>query len=491
AGGGGGGVGSAGGITGGGGQIQIGPVGTFDPALAFNFSWDRVSSPLNTLQVSGSPFVTSYATSYGGTYAQLLPTGTSYSLALNGLRQSSTQQFLRFNPAVASRFVLSFNQPLLSGLGPLSNERFLLVARNNQKVSQEVFQQQVIDTVVRVENIYWDLATFQENVRVAEQSLAVAQKLYQENQTRAQIGTLAPLDVVASESEVAARQRDLIVATTNLQLQEATFKNILSRKVDAELDSVPIATTDSLPEVKPQDMPDLPQALAHALENRPDLRQAQLNLQNQNIAVLYTSNNLKPGLALFGLYAGAGLEGNTHTAEGGAGGSLAQSFSGDFPEQAGGMTLVIPIRNRTGQADNLRAQLEYNQLQTSLQRSRNQVALEVRQAVIALVQGKAQVEAARKAVLLARQSLEAEQKKLAAGVSTSYQVILLERDLVSAELAELQASAGYAKALVEMDRSTGRTLDRNGIRFGDALSGIVTTLPTPPFSFRQPQQGGR
>jgi outer membrane protein TolC len=484
-----GGVGSAGGITGGGGAVQIGPSGTFDPSVNFNFSWDRVSSPLNTLQVAGVPIVTTYSTSNAGTYAQLFPTGFSYFLGLNSLRQSSTQQFLRFNPAVISRFVFGFNQPLLSGFGRLSNERFLMVARNNEKVSEQAFSQEVIDTIVSVEETYWDLSALQENVRVAEQSLAVAQELYQNNKRRAEIGTLAELDVLSAESEVAARQRDLIIARTNLQQQEAMLKNILAKKVGPELDSARIVPTDSLPEVRPGDIPDVDKALTSALQKRPDLRQAQLNLQNQNIAVHYTDNNLLPNVSTFGLYAGSGLEGNTGTTTAGARDALGQAFGGDFPEQAGGLTITIPIRNRAAQADSLRAQLEYDQLQTGLQRLRNQIALEVRKAVVGLIQGSAQVEAAHQAVLLARQSFTGEQKKLEEGVSTPYKVILFERDLVAAQLAEVQAIVGYAKALVEMDRSTGTTLDRNGIRLPDALSGTVNSMPTPAFNFQKRQPG--
>jgi outer membrane protein len=474
------GVGSAGGITGGGGAVTIGPSGTFDPSVTFNFSWDRVTSPLNTLQVAGIPTVTTYATALSGTYSQLLPTGTSYFLGINALRQSSTQQFLRFNPAVISRFALGFHQPILNGFGTLSNGRFVLVARNNQKVSEEVFRFQVVNTVVRVQNIYWDMAAFQENVKVAEQSLSVAEKLLRDNQIRSDIGTMAPLDVLSAESEVAARQRDLIVSRTNLQLQEATLKNILTKKSDPELENVRIVTTDPLPEVRDADV-DMQNALATAYENRPDLRQAETNLANQQIAERFTENNLKPSFAVFGMYAGSGLQGNTVSATGGASDSLRQSFVGDFPELAGGTTINIPLRNRAAQADDIRAQLERNQLEIGLQRLRNQIGLEVRQAGIGLLQGKAQVGAANQAVILARQTLEGEQKKLAEGVSTSYQEILRARDLVSAQLAAVQARAAYAKALVEMERAMGTSLERNGIQLNDALTGTVTNMPTPAF----------
>ena len=487
---GGGGLGSAGGITGGGGAVQIGQTGSFDPAFSLNFSWDRVTSPLNTTVVSGIPNVTTYATAFTGSYTQLFPTGTSYFLNLNGLRQSSTQQNLLFNPAVITRFAVGFNQPLLNGFGRLPNERFLMVARNNRRISEEVFRLLVVNTVVQVENMYWDMSAHQENVRVAEQSLAVAQRLYEDNQTRAEIGTLAPLDVVAAEAEVAARERDLIVARTNLQQQEARLKNLLSRRVQPELDAARIVITNRMPEPQDTDIPELQNALTNALANRPDLRQAEGNLQNQEISTQFTQNGLLPRGSVFGLYSGAGLQGNAEGVRAGAPGSLWQTFRGEFPEYAGGFNLTVPIKNRAAQADNLRSQLERNQLEVSLQRSRNQVSLEVQQAIIGLIQGKAQVEAAHQAVRLGRETLEAEQKKLQAGVTTSYQVILRERDLISAELAEVNAVAGYAKALVEMDRSMGTTLDRNGIRIGDALSGTVSRMPTPPFSVRGFISGG-
>ena len=479
---GGGGTGSAGGITGGGGAVSVPQVGAFDPSVSFNFSWDRATSPLNSQVVAGLPTVTTYATAFSGSYAQLFPTGTSYFLTLTGLRQSSTQRNLLFNPAVVSRFALGFNQPLLSGFGRLPNERFMLVAQNNLRISEEGFRQQVVTTIVQVTNAYWDLSAFQENVRVAEQALAVAQKLYGDNKKQAEIGTLAPLDVVAAESEVAARQRDLVVAQTSLQTQETRLKNLLSKKPDPALDAAQVSLTDRLPEPRDADVPKLPDALTTAFNNRPDLRQTEGNLQNQNLSLRFTRNGLLPNGSVFGLYAASGLQGNTAITTAGAGDSLQQTFGADFPEYAGGLSLNLSLRNRAAQADNLRAQLEGDQLEISLQRTRNQVALEVRQAATGLVQGKAQVQAAHQATRLAQQTLDAEQKKLAAGISTPYQVVLRQRDFQTAQRAEVQAVVNYAKALVEMDRSTGTTLNRNGIELLDAWSGSVSRLPTPPFN---------
>ena len=494
----GGGVGNAGGISGQGGAVNIAPVGTFDPTINYNFSWDRTVTPLNSLVVAGVPAATGYTTSYSGSYTQLLPSGTSYFVSLNGLRFSSTQQNQLFNPYIATRMSMGFNQPLLSGLGLKSNLRFLLVARNNENVSGAIFQNQLQQTIAQVENAYWDMAQFQENVKVAEQSLTTAQRLYDDSKRQAEVGALAPLDVVSAQSAVAASQRDLVVAKTNLQIQETQLKNLLSKRIDPDLESAQIVTTDALPEPRDTDIPTLQDALADAERNRPDLKTAQMNLQNEQISSQYTGTNLLPTGNVFGQYAASGLQGNCvvtaratcntvglpvgTVVPSGTAGSLSQMARGKFPEYSVGFSLAVPIKNRAAQADNLRAQFEMQQAQINLQALRNQAELTIRQAMIALVQGKAQQEAAHQAVVLAQQSLDAEQKKLGVGASTFYNVVLRQRDLTTAEYAEIEAADAYAKALVAIDEARGATLDRNGITFNDALNGTITRMPAPPFN---------
>jgi len=474
------GVGSAGGITGGGGAVQVGASGNFDPTLNVNFSFDRVTSPLNTNVVSGIYNVVGQTSAFTASYAQLFSPGTSFSVTLNGQHQSSTQQNLLFNPASVTRFALGVNQPLLNGFGRLYNERYIRVARNNTKVAEDVFRLQLISTVVAVENAYWDLAAFQESVRVAEQALAVADQLYKDNKIRLEVGTMSPLDVTSAESEVASRTRDLTVATTNLQLQEATLKNMLVKQVGPELDAARIVIADPMPQPAAADIPEMQVALASAMATRPELRQADINLTNQDISVRFTEQALLPSLSVFGFYAGSGLQGTSKTENSGMIDAFEQSFTREFPEYAGGFSLSVPLRNRTAQADNLRSQLEKNQLLISQQRSRNNIAMEVRKAVIGLIQGKAQLESAHKASSLAREMWEGEKNKLEAGASTSYQVILRERDLTSAQQAEVSAMITYAKAMVEMDRARGKTLDRNGIEYADALSGKLSKNPVAP-----------
>jgi outer membrane protein TolC len=362
------------------------------------------------------------------------------------------------------------------------------VAGNNTKVADQVFRQQVINTIVAIENAYWDLASLQQSVAVAEQSLAVAEQLYKDNKVRLEVGTMSPLDVTSAESEVAARARDLTIAKTNLQFQEATLKNMLVKKISPEVDSAQINIVDPMPAPRQADIPDAKSALARAMETRPELLQAEMNLKNQDISVRFTEKALKPSLSVFGFYAGAGLDGTTTDSSGGMAAAFAQTFKGDNPEYAAGFGLSIPIRNRTAQADNLRSQLETNQLLINQQKSRNTISMEVQKAIIGLVQGKAQVEAAHKAASLAREMWEGEKVKLEAGASTSYQVILRERDYYSARQAEVAAMAAYAKAMVEMDRSRGMTLERNSIEYSDALSGKIIKNPVSPFSLRESKE---
>jgi len=385
----------------------------------------------------------------------------------------------------------------------MANERFMTVARNNIGTADEVFRQQVITSMAQLEDAYYNLAAFQENVGVANESLKAVQRLYEETQKQEAAGVLSHVDVVTAQSQLAASQRDLIVAQTNLEQQETNLKQLLSKRDDPRLDSARIHVTDRLPEPREADLPALNAALATALANRPELKEAANNLKNQEIGIAYAKNNMMPSLAVFGLYASSGLKGNvvvpaqlqasaaataaaatgnSALVSGGALGALGQSFGAAYPETGGGVSFSAAIRNRSAQADNVRSQLERNQMQISLQSTRNQISLQVQQSRIGLIQGKVQVEAAREAVRLAVLSRDAEQEKLREGLSTAYNVILKERDLVSAQYAEVQVEAAYANALVAMDQATGTTLERNGVRLDDALTGVVSSRPTPPYS---------
>ncbi len=460
-----GGFGSAGGISGSARAVTVRPSGTLDPTFLLNLSIDRSSSPLNTIRVSGTPTVTTSTTALQARYVQAFTTGTTISVTFSNQRQSSTQEFLLYNPAFVSSFQFSFTQPLLNGFGWAVNRRFMLVAKEGLQIAKEYYRQQVSTVLAQAQKTYWDLVAAQANVAVAERSLAVAQKLFDDNKMREKIGKVSRLDVIQSESEVAARQRDLVVAQMNLQTTEVTLKDLLTKQIDAALGSALIETTDVLPEPKDSDIPKLKDALATALSSRPELRQDEGNIAIQGVAIRYAKNLLKPSLSIFGLFGTSGLYGdqvidgpgvsNPIVLPGGIGQAFRQVFNARYPEYAFGLSLTIPLLNRSGQADNIRGRLEERQAEIGMQQDRSQVTLEVRNALIALVQAKAQVEAAHQAVVLSAETSSAEEQRLLSGVSTPYDVIQRQRDLLAAQLAEVQARAMYAKALVELDRSTG------------------------------------
>jgi outer membrane protein TolC len=502
-------------VTGSGGATNVGVIGCCDPVAGAQFGWDRRTSPLNYTVVSGLPTVITQTTNGVAYFGQGFLTGTSYAVAVSGYRQSTTSLNTLFNPAVPTSLTVGIDQQLLNGFGYRANAKFIRIAQNDLKISNSVFRQQVITTVAQVLNLYWDYLSYKENVRVAEQALAFSEKLLSDNKRQVEIGTLAPIEVVRAESEVASDQQNLIVAQTSLQQQAELIKTALSRKVDSELISAQVDAVDKLPEPRPDDIPPLDQALKQALQDRPEVEQADLNLRYASIVVKANRNALLPTLDLFATYAPSGLSGlssalgpcpSGYTANGdqcqgtgleaiprpmvvssqGISQSLSQLFRANYPDYSFGFTLQFPIRNRSAQADVARALLEQRQLEEQLQKQKNQVEQDVRSAEIGVIQAKAQIQAGVKAVRLAQKTLDAEQKKFQLGESTVFLVIQAQRDLATAEGNEVKARSTYAKALTQFQQVTATILTEHHVELNDALQGKVTRSPNIPGTHDEP-----
>jgi outer membrane protein len=456
--------GSAGGITSGARQVFGVSRGSYDPSLLLGFSLDHTSSPLISTVISGLPQVATNSTAFQARFSQAFTTGSSLSISFNNMRQNSTQGNLLYNPDFISQFSIGVTQNLLSGFGKTVGRRFIEVVKNETQIMQEAVRLQTNTTLAQAQNSYWDLVAAQDNVRVARQSLDLAQRFLQDNKTKEEMGTASGLDVVTAESEVAARQRDLATAEAALQMREVDLKNIISTDLTKLIGAIRIEPADALPEPKDSDIPKLNEALAAAMGNRSEIRQAEGNLLIQDIAVRYEKDILRPSLLLFATFSSSGLYGNrliqdAHGApvvlSGGMSQAMNQVGRWSNPEYAVGFTFSYNIRNRAVEADAYRAKLEKQQTETGLQRTRNTIALEVRKALIGLAQSKAQVEAAHKAADLSSQVLAAEQAKLIEGIAIPYDVVQSQRDLQAAQFAEVQARANYAKAQVEIARVTG------------------------------------
>ena len=466
--GGGGGLGSfsIGSVTGSARQVTGVARGNYDPTLAIGLSYNNTVSTLNSIVVSGVPEVTTKSITFQSRYSQAFPIGASLSVAFNNMRQSSTQQRSQlFNHAFVSQLSISVTQQLLSGFGLTYGRRFETTADIEQKIMKEIVRQRSKTTFAAAETAYWDLAAARESARVAEESLAVARRFFADTQQREEFGTMSGLDVSAAEAEVAARERDLVTALSTLRMREADLKNMISRNYSSLPATLTIEPVDALPLPDAKDIPELRDALNEAMQNRPEVRQAEANVFTQDLAVRISRDALRPSLLVFANFSSSGLHGNrTITDEFGNSvtirGGLEQAFrqvrSWKYPEYAVGFTFSINLRNRAAAADHHRARIEKQQTEITMERAKNTIALEVQRALIGLTQSVARVEAADHAARLSALTLEAEEGRFNEGLAIPYDVIRRRRDLLSAQFAAIQAKADYAKALVEMRRATGR-----------------------------------
>jgi outer membrane protein TolC len=471
------------------GSTQIGNAPpNFDPMLTGALGFAHNTTPQSSSFVSGTAALIQHLDTSSLAVQQNLVSGTLVTLGLTNSNVNSNSSRAQFNPATNSALSLTVTQHLLQGFGPALNTRQIRIAKNNREVSDLVFKAQVITTVSAIKDLYWDLVSYNENVRVQRDALAATERLLEDNKKQVAVGTLAPIEIVRAEAEIAAGQQAVTVAETQVLQQETILKNALSRTgvLSPAVASAHVILTDriQIPEVEPiapiQDM------MALAESARPELAQLRILLQNQEIAIRGTRSELLPTLDVVGQLTNNALAGELGPTAGGNaffiggyGTVLSQLFARNFPTYSIGLSLNIPIRNRAAQADLINGALVLRQQQLGLQRLQNQVRVDVQNAQIGLQQGRAQYQSAIKQRILQQQTVDAEQKKLAVGASTTYNVILTQRDLVTAESNEVTAQSAYAKAKVEVDRATGQTLYNNNISLEDAFQGVVSRPPSP------------
>jgi outer membrane protein len=488
------------------------PITSFDPILTSTIQEDH-NSIISSNVFTGAPTVAQNTGTYNFNYAQGFQWGTNMSVGFTNSRITTNNVFNTYSPQISPAFQFRLTQHLMQGLGFLPNTRLIRLTKNNREISDVAFRLQVITTVDQIENMYWDLVFAYENVRVQQESLAFAQKTLSDTNKQVQIGSLAPIEVVRAQSTVSSDQQTLILAQNNLQLQQLLMKNALSRTlvdpVLADAEVIPTSTI-ALPEQEP--ITPIQDLVNDALGHRAELAESRIDLSNREINNKAIRNSMLPTLDLFAYYGGSGLAGsqnpanlcaNQPTAEQAEGfcsgfnpvlgttiptaapvgytSSLNQLVNSTAPDKGVGLTLNIPIRNRNADALQVRAELEYRQAQMREQQIENQIRIEVRNAQFQVVQNRAAVVAAQAAVELGHQSLDAEQKKLNLGASTSTLVLQNQSVLATNESNLVSAMAAYEKSRIELDRATGLLLDHAGIVMADAERGQVTRMPNVPF----------
>jgi outer membrane protein len=493
-------VGAAGqGVSSGGGIVtQLGPpIASFDPTLTIIGSAAHSTSPQSNTILTGTTALIQQTRSLQAIYNQTWDFGMSAQFTYYNQYTNVNSALFSIDPYTSGYLDLQVTQNLLYGFGSAVNGRNIRVQKNNIKVTNLQFRSQVSTTVSSVLNLYWDLVEFWQEVRARQRELSAAESLLENNRKQSEAGTLAPIEVTRAEAQVYVSQQDLLVSQTNLLQQETVLKNAISRNgiANSTLIDAHIIPLDTITIPEKDETPSVDLLLEIALANRSEIAQSKLNIDSNKLNLVGIKNALKPTLQVFAELTNNGLTGPiTALGEqtpgvaylaGGYGNLLGEMFRRNFPNYSAGIALNIPLRNRAAQSDYVTSELELRQNELGLQQNVNQVRVDVQNAVIGLQQARARYAAAIKASTLQQQTLEADQKRLALGASTAYQVVLDEQNVASAESSQVQALANYSHARIGLDQALGRTLEANNITFDEAFAGTISrpsqlpaTLPT-------------
>jgi outer membrane protein len=494
---GGGGTGASGLVlsTNGGGPLPY----SFDPTLTGALEYEAVTSQCtNSLFCFGKTQTYSNTSTFNFGYSQGFHTGTLFQTTFNNSRVDTNNPLTNYSPDITTTFRATATQHLLQGFGPAIQARFILQARNDRRITDSAFRQQLLYTVNQVENIYWGLVSAYEDEQAKERALGQSTQLTQDNRKQLEIGTLAPLDVVNSDASVATDKQALVASQTNLEYQQLIMKQAIARNLnDPQLAKAPVVPTDrvALDRLPEEDMP-VEDLVREADENNPQVEQAVLNMKNNQITIKAEKNGLLPQLDAYGFYGASALAGaqnpnaiNFNTGATQAPGTypsvsygtgFGNLFNSSNPDKGVGVNLTVPLRNRTAQADQARSQMELRQTQMRLQQLYTQIRIQVINGQYALTNDRAQVASAQASRDYAAQSLEAEQKKYKLGASTSALVLQQQRTLAIDENTLISATAAYAKDRAALLQLLATTLDRYGISISDAAAGTVGQAPHIP-----------
>jgi outer membrane protein len=506
----------------------------FDPTFTSSFSLEQQDSVINnpffagvgSLSGAGTPQKTAPPLIFGHTftadfgYTQNFLTGTQASVTLDMSRDSTSIPIDLFNPYVQSTLTVQLTQPLLNGFGRLPNTRYIIEARNTIKIGESQFRNQVITAVTTIAHDYWELVYARENVKVEQVTVAADQQLYENNKKQQQIGTMAPLDVIDAQSQLATDQQALVQSQT-VQLLDQTnlLVDITKDPLAAPLQGVEIVPTTPIFSPAPADV-SLETAVSEAMQNRPEIEQAELTLKNDDVEIKATKNALLPQLNLSGEYQSVGLGGterksttasaiigpdlavpiwdttlgapsptlfeplaesttNLFAFPGGIGDSLSRMIRADAPSYVGTLSLTLPIRNRAAQAAYATAEINQRQELATYMQTRATIIQGVRQALITLEQDRAAVAAAQEARIYNQQSYDDEVKKLQLGTSTAFTVVQKQQLLTVAEGTELRDRINLIEAELTFQQALGTTLKEHNISIQGVMSGNTQPLNIP------------
>lgn len=456
----------------------------FEPTLRITAGTGRSTRP-TTSQLDGAAAPNMLNQNYGVRYSQTLPTGANLDVSFNVNRNSSNSVFSTFNPSYSGSLTYGVVQPLLRNAGRAITTHGIRVARNSRDISDIDFEIQLISLVTDAQLLYWDLVNTREEIRLRDRSLQLAQKTLQDNRRQVEVGTLAPIEVTSAEAEVALRQEQIVLSTFGRNQLQNRMKQLITHAADPALVLATLDPVETVRRPEASDLMPIAEAIRFAVESRPEMRRLILSQKNADIEVRFTKNQLLPAIDLAASYTQNGL-GGVETVRSGLGddaivdvrrggvwNAFEQILGQKFTGYTVGLTVSIPLSNKSAQAEHAQAVARQRMLDDRKAALTQAIALQVHNAHSQVEMNRASIEAAGKSIELARRQLSAEESKNRLGVSPIKFVLDAQREMTDAETREMQSLIHYAQALARYDLAVGRTLRKNNI----GIDNEVSTMP--------------
>lgn len=453
--------------------------GIFDPTIVTSFQATRAQTPAQD-QLAGAEVNSTLRQPFSLAAQQMLPTGTTYRVGFDASKFSTNSIFQTFNPSISSGLNIRFEQPLIRNRGAYLTKLPITIARSRVRQNEYQVQDRILRLVASAENAYWDVIFARENLKVAEQNLALNEKLRDRARRELELGVISELEIYQPEGQYKNAELTLTQARFRLQAAEDALRRQIGIDLDPRLRNLPIVLTE---DVTPptQSALDREAFVERALRQRPDLRASRQQLDIDDLGVQQASNTLKPDLRLTGTYSSAGLGGTYRpragtvlpgavlpvapgtVIPGGLADSLSQVFGFDYPTYAFGLQLSFPLRDRRGAADYADAVVNKRLNLLRLRNAEQAARLEVLNAITEVERSRASVELARVALDLAQKRLEGDQKRYDLGTITLYFLLDAQTAYNRAQSDLVSQVVQYRRNLTALSRTTADLLAERGI----------------------------
>ncbi len=451
----------------------------FMPTLSMNYRRrDENSASYSFLDAEDT--VQTLSNSFSTQISQQLPTGGTLGFSLNGSTYDTNRNFMTINPRYSSQLSFDLSQPLLRNFGINISRRDIIVAKNELEISEVELERALQEQIYQVEQAYWNLVYAIESLEVQKQSLGLAGELLEKNKRSVEVGSMAPIEIINAQATVAQRQADILAAEAEVKNNEDRLKTIINLAAEVQIPKGAVIVPRDKPAYEKIDI-SLDEALSIALQNRPDLAASRISLENSEINLNYTKNQLLPALDLTASYWSPGVSGDqivylndnpltgivVGEIPGGFGDSFSDAFGFKYQNWSVGLTLDIPLSNFLSRAQYQQARLNLERAKLQLKNQEQEIFRDIKIAVRNVTTNYKRIQAYQAARELAERQLEAEEEKLKVGLSTNYLVLQYQAELASTRSSELRSVIDYKLSLAQLYRDLGIILDEKDISIMD------------------------